>query len=50
MYVMWMSQAGYWLPRVDESYSKGFLKGFLYREMNVYLKQALACFMEEECV
>lgn len=46
MYVMWLNQAGYWLPRVDECYSKGFL----YREMNVYLKRALHCFMEEECV
>ena len=46
MYEYWMQNAGYWLPRVDECYGKRFL----YREMDVYLKRALQCFMAEECV
>lgn len=46
MYEHWMREAGYWLPRVHERFDKGFL----YREMNVYLKRALQCFMAEECV
>lgn len=46
MYDMWLKEAGYWLPRVHER----FYKDFLYREMDVYLKRALQCFMVEECV
>lgn len=46
MYDMWLREAGYWLPCVDA----GYHKSFLYREMNVYLKRALTCFMEEECI
>jgi hypothetical protein len=46
MYEYWMREAGYWLPRVEETFDKGFL----HRQMNVFLKRALACFMVEECV